>query len=94
MGWPLLRNWVMDESPRFLGGRGNSRPPGRHPEVWFAYEGALYYVILWEAPEQYAPEGCPSHLINDFLKAFCSKKVALSVAKRLFRYAGAVVSPR
>lgn len=31
---------------------------GSHPEAWFVYEGALYYIILSEAPEQYAPEGC------------------------------------
>ncbi len=32
--------------------------PGGRPEAWFVYEGALYYVILSNAPEKYAPEGC------------------------------------
>lgn len=29
------------------------------PEAWFVYEGVLYYVILSNAPETYAPEGGP-----------------------------------
>lgn len=29
-----------------------------YPSAWFVYEGALYMVNLWEAPQKYAPEGC------------------------------------
>lgn len=31
------------------------------PEAWFVYEGALYYIILSDAPGQDAPEGCPDY---------------------------------